>query len=102
MKDRSITAEMLRKFADEAKPHVNAKTYDLVCRRARAAAGKGKYSVDVVLDIDEDELSALMYKLDGDGFKTRCDAQAYRAGDNGCLLHISWEKSKAKTKKEKK
>ena len=102
MKDRHITADMLRKFADEAKPHVSAKTYDLVCRRSRAAAREGKYSVDVALDIDADELNALMDKLDGDGFKTRCDDSIYGTGDDSYMLHISWEKPKAKTKKEKK
>lgn len=100
VKDRGITAEMLRKLADEAKPHVNAKTYDLVCRRARAAAREGKYSVDVALDINADELSALMDKLDGDGFKTSWDAPG--TGANSCLLHISWGKPRVKTKREKK
>ena len=101
MKDRSITAEMLRKFADEAKPQINAKAYDLICRKARAAAANGRYSTEVMLDIDADELNALMDKLDGDGFKTRRD-EIYGTNDDGYVLHISWEKPKTKTKKEKK
>lgn len=87
----SITADGLRAISDAAANQIDAKAYDFVCRRARAAARHGRYRVVVNAPDDSEKIDPLVRKLKADGFVVKIIDG--RPNENNAL-DISWSAKK--------